>query len=98
VQVEQVTFNGVAATVASALPTRLIVTAPQTASTGDVVVSVGAKTSNALTFTVLSQVEVARGFESGRHRHQNTSGNFFWKILPFEQAVMAKFKGFRIPE
>jgi hypothetical protein len=60
-----VTFNGVAAAVQDALPNRLIVTAPQTATTGDVIVAVGAETSTALTFTVLSDVEVARGFESG---------------------------------
>jgi YVTN family beta-propeller protein len=60
-----VTFNGTAATVESSLPNRLIVTVPPTTTTGDVVVTVGAETSNALTFTVLSDVEVARGFESG---------------------------------
>ncbi len=60
-----VTFNGTAATVQDALPNRLIVTVPPTATTGNVVVTVGAETSNALTFTLLSAVEVARGFESG---------------------------------
>jgi YVTN family beta-propeller protein len=60
-----VTFNGIPATVDGALPNRLIVTVPSDATTGDVVVAVGGETSNALTFTVLSQVEVARGFESG---------------------------------
>ena len=60
-----VTFNGLTATVEDALPNRLIVTVPHATTTGDVVVTVGAETSNGLTFTVLSDVEVARGFESG---------------------------------
>ncbi|MCI0478981.1 Ig-like domain-containing protein, partial [Candidatus Uhrbacteria bacterium] len=60
-----VTFDGVPVAVLDALPNRLIVTVPATATTGDVIVTVGAETSNALTFTLLSAVEVARGFESG---------------------------------
>ncbi|MGD8413305.1 MAG: Ig-like domain-containing protein, partial [Candidatus Latescibacterota bacterium] len=60
-----VTFDGVAATVTDASPNRLVVTVPAGADSGPVIVTTGANTSNELTFTLLSDVEIARGFEVG---------------------------------
>ena len=60
-----VTFNGEAATVTQAAPRRLVVTVPTGATTGSVIVTTGAETSNSLTFTILSAVEIARGYQVG---------------------------------
>jgi YVTN family beta-propeller protein len=61
----EVLFGGVPATVLSAFPMRLIVTVPHGATSDLVTVTVGGATSNGITFTVLSEEEVARGFRSG---------------------------------
>ncbi len=61
-----VTLNGADAPVARLTPNSILVQVPDLAETGDVVVTnPDATTSNALVFTVLSQAEVARGYESG---------------------------------
>lgn len=61
-----VTINGMPATVLSAAPSQLLVAVPAGATTGDVVVAnPDLSTSNAVVFTVLSETEVARGYESG---------------------------------
>ena len=60
------TFHGFPATISSAEPGRLVVEVPEAATTGPVVVTNADLTvSNEVTFTVLTQTEVARGFESG---------------------------------
>jgi YVTN family beta-propeller protein len=62
-----VTFNGTPAVVSSARFNRIVVRVPSGATTGPVVVTnADATVSNALTFTVLSNAEVARGYESGQ--------------------------------
>jgi DNA-binding beta-propeller fold protein YncE len=62
-----VMFDAVSATVTQAFPTKLVVTVPAGAATGAVTVTnpSDASTSNALTFTLLSSVEIARGYETG---------------------------------
>ena len=61
-----VSFDGVDAPVSRLNPTTILVQVPETATTGDVIVTnPDFQTSNALVFTVLSQAEVARGYESG---------------------------------
>jgi YVTN family beta-propeller protein len=60
-----VSFNGVSAALSAVAPNRLVVTVPSAATTGPVTVTLGQETSNSLTFTVLSDVEIARGFEVG---------------------------------
>jgi DNA-binding beta-propeller fold protein YncE len=60
-----VTFNGVSADISDASPNRLVVRVPNGVTSGPVKVTVGALTSNELTFTLLSAVEIARGFEVG---------------------------------
>jgi len=62
-----VDFNGVMAPVIEASSTRLVVTVSSLATTGNVTVTnlVQGKTSNALSFTVISAEEVARGFAAG---------------------------------
>ena len=60
-----VTFNGVSASISARSPNRLVVTVPQASVTGPVQVLNGFDVSNTLTFTVLSDVEIARGFEVG---------------------------------
>jgi len=62
-----VDFNGTAAAVLDASPTRLVVEVPAGASSGNVTVTdlVEGSTSNALTFTMLAGEEVARGYEAG---------------------------------
>jgi DNA-binding beta-propeller fold protein YncE len=62
-----VTFNGMEAEVSSAEAGRLVVRVPDDAETGAVIVTNADLTqSNAVTFTVLTQAEVARGYESGQ--------------------------------
>lgn len=62
-----VTFNGVPATVQSGTVGRLVVDVPDNATTGPVVVTNSdAQQSNTLTFTVLTDAEFARGYESGQ--------------------------------
>ncbi len=60
-----VTFNGEAATVTQASPHRLVVTVPTGATSGPVKVSTALEDSNELTFTILSAVEIARGYQVG---------------------------------
>jgi YVTN family beta-propeller protein len=60
-----VTFNGEAAVVTQASVRRLVVTVPSGATTGPVIVTTGAEISNSLTFTILSAVEIARGYQLG---------------------------------
>ncbi|RJR29141.1 MAG: T9SS C-terminal target domain-containing protein [Candidatus Latescibacterota bacterium] len=62
-----VDFNGAIATILEATSTRLLVTVPPDATTGNVTVTNVAegKTSNAIQFSVLSADEVARGYEAG---------------------------------
>jgi DNA-binding beta-propeller fold protein YncE len=62
-----VTFDGVAATVSEAFPNKLVVTVPAGADTGPVIVTNPSdySVSNDLTFTLLSDVEIARGYETG---------------------------------
>ncbi|MDD3643229.1 MAG: Ig-like domain-containing protein, partial [Candidatus Krumholzibacteria bacterium] len=60
-----VMFGAEQAPVSSAFPFRLVVTVPIGATTGLVTVTTAEGTSNGLTFTVLSQEEIARGFQSG---------------------------------
>jgi len=62
-----VTFDTALATVTTALPNQLVVTVPSNAATGPVTVTnpSDASTSNPLTFTLLSSVEIARGYETG---------------------------------
>lgn len=50
----QVTFHGVAAVVGSWSDTTIVVTVPEGAETGDVIVTTSAGSSNAVTFTVSS--------------------------------------------
>jgi len=62
-----VMFNSVAAAVSFASPGQLVVNVPLGAGTGPItVINNDLSTSNELTFTVLSPVEVARGYEAGR--------------------------------
>ena len=60
-----VLFGGTQAEVTDIFQNRLLVKVPNGATTGLVTVQVGANTSNGLTFTVLSQEEVAKGFQTG---------------------------------
>jgi hypothetical protein len=61
-----VTLNGTPATVMSFGPNYILAVVPEAAGTGDVVVTNGnLETSNALVFTVLSEQEIARGYETG---------------------------------
>jgi len=60
-----VSFNGVPAVVSQASPNRLVVTVPSGVTTGPVIVTVGLETSNDLTYTILSDVEIARGYQVG---------------------------------
>ncbi len=62
-----VDFNGTEAVITDASATRLVVEVPEGAVTGNVTVEnlVEGKTSNALSFTILSAEEVARGYEAG---------------------------------
>jgi DNA-binding beta-propeller fold protein YncE len=60
-----VSFNGTNASISAASPNRLVVTVPTGTTTGPVTVSSGGELSNQLTFTLLSDVEIARGFEVG---------------------------------
>ena len=60
-----VQFGSTQAEVVNAYPNRLVVKAPLGISTSLVTVRVGANASNALTFTVLSANEVAKGFQTG---------------------------------
>jgi len=62
-----VTFNGVPAFVSDASPNRLVVRVPNGADSGPVTVTTTSNPipSNSLTFTLLSAVEIARGFEVG---------------------------------
>jgi DNA-binding beta-propeller fold protein YncE len=63
----QVTFNGMFAAVTSVEPGRIVTSVPPGATTGEVIVTNPDLTvSNPLTFTVLTQAEVARGYESGQ--------------------------------
>ena len=63
-----VDFNGTQAAILESSPTRLLITVPPGAATGNVTVTntVEGKTSNAIQFTVLHGEEVARGYEVGR--------------------------------
>ena len=62
-----VSFGGVAGTVTSNSPRRLVTSVPVNAATGLVTVTnPDNSTSNSLTFTLLTQAEVARGFETGQ--------------------------------
>ena len=60
-----VMFGAAQAEVNSAYPFRLVVTVPHGAQTGLVTVTTTEGTSNGLTYTILSQEEIARGFQSG---------------------------------
>jgi YVTN family beta-propeller protein len=60
-----VMFGSLQAQVQKAYRNRLIVIVPVSATTGSVTVQVGEETSEEITFTVLSETEIARGFESG---------------------------------
>jgi DNA-binding beta-propeller fold protein YncE len=60
-----VSFNGTNASISAASPNRLVVKVPSGATTGPVTVSSGGELSNQLTFTLLSAVDIARGFEVG---------------------------------
>lgn len=65
--VPTVRFGNIVAAVSSATLGKLVVTVPANAITGPVTVTnADLAVSNALTFTVLSAAEVARGFESGQ--------------------------------
>lgn len=62
-----VSFNGIPATVQSGTVGRLVVDVPAGATTGAVTVTnADLDVSNTLTFTVLSDAEFARGYESGQ--------------------------------
>lgn len=61
----QVWFGSSQAGILSAFRNRLVVMAPHDAQTGLVTVTTGELVSNGLTFTVLSDIEVARGFQTG---------------------------------
>lgn len=62
-----VTFNGIPASVHSGTVGRLVVDVPHGATSGPVVVTnADLEASNPLTFTVLSDAEFARGYESGQ--------------------------------
>jgi DNA-binding beta-propeller fold protein YncE len=62
-----VKFNGAVAAISEASPTQLVVTVPDTATSGPVNVynAIQDKTSNSLQFTVLPSDEVPKGFASG---------------------------------
>ncbi len=62
-----VRFNGVVAVISQASPTQLVVTVPDTATSGSVNIynAIQDKTSNSLQFTVLPSDEVPKGFASG---------------------------------
>jgi YVTN family beta-propeller protein len=60
-----VSFNGVSAPISAVSPNRLVVSVPNGTTTGPVTVTLGVEVSNSLTFTLLSDVEIARGFEVG---------------------------------
>jgi YVTN family beta-propeller protein len=61
----QVFFGSIQAAVLDAYPMRLIVLVPHGATSDLVTVTVGGMTSDGITFTVLSDEEIARGFRSG---------------------------------
>lgn len=60
-----VLFGNTPAQVTDVFRNRLLAKVPKGTTTGLVTVQVGEKTSNGLTFTVLSQEEVAKGFQTG---------------------------------
>ncbi|MCK4548812.1 MAG: Ig-like domain-containing protein, partial [Candidatus Krumholzibacteria bacterium] len=59
-------FGSEVATVTQASPYRLVVTVPSGAVTGTISVNNGTETASGPTFTILSQEEIARGFQTGQ--------------------------------